>query len=175
MLFAVYLASVWKLFGRTLLISHIALLPVLLGIAWEYFKLSKKFLRENMIPFAMLLLLFEPTFITQSIVMGYDVMLLYFFLLALNALLLGRRMLYGMAIALLGLCSVRGIMLGITLLMIHSAMRIIIDKKISAGELKMYVLPFVILSQWRCGIITGQDGFSYHQRPNIPATVRLFR
>ena len=145
LLFAAYFAAVWSLLGKTLLISHIALLPVLLGIAWEYYKLSKKFLSESMIPFAMLLLLFEPTFITQSIVMGYDVALLYFFLLALNALLSGRGMLYGTALSLLGLCSIRGIMLAITLLLIHAAIRLVNEKKFNVRELRFYILPFVIL------------------------------
>ena len=86
MIYWVYMGFAWKLLGKTLLVSHMAVLPFLAGITWEYYKLAKRFLSSKMIPYAMLLLILEPTFITQSILMGYDVSQLYLFLLAVNAL-----------------------------------------------------------------------------------------
>ncbi|MBK5286071.1 MAG: hypothetical protein JJE25_11785, partial [Bacteroidia bacterium] len=145
-LYAVYLAAIWKLFGKTLLISHLALLPFLLGIAWEYFKLAKKFLNASMISFAMLLLVFEPTFVTQSVIMGFDILMLYFFLVSLNALLLSNKIVYSLSLSLLGLCGIRGIILAVSLLIIHAALRLLIDRKIKYKESLWYAFPIIIFA-----------------------------
>jgi len=161
-LYAVYLASVWKLFGKTLLISHLALLPFLLGIAWEYFKLAKTFLRTSMIPFAMLLLICEPTFVTQSIIMGFDIFMLYFFLLSLNSLLTSRPLTYSLSLSILGLCGIRGIILAGSLIIVHTAIRLIVDKKIQYKELQ------------RSHISIKQDGFLFPAHRNILNIVNWF-
>ena len=145
-LYAVYLAAAWKLLGKTLLASHIALLPFLLGTVREYYNLAKKFLSSGMIPFAMLLLIFEPTFTTQSILMGYDIALVCFFLMALNALLSSQTKLCALALTLMGLCSVRGIILAITLMLIHILILLIVEKKFRLKEFRFYIFPFLIFT-----------------------------
>src|SRR5688572_27519765 len=87
-LYPLYHAVAWKLFGKSLIVSHLIMLPLILGAVYEYYKLAKRFLNEKMLPWAMLLLICEPVFTTQSILMGYDVMIAWFFLMALNALLI---------------------------------------------------------------------------------------
>lgn len=118
-LFSTYLFIVWKLFTKSLLVSHLAMLPFLLGICYEFYKLSKRFLQDKFVYFALLLLIFEPTFITQSILISYDIILLYLFLLLLNQLLTEQYKTYFFLIPILVLYSVRGIFLTLSLAVIQ--------------------------------------------------------
>ncbi len=117
--FSFYLFAVWKLFSKSLLISHLALLPFLIGIVYEFYKLCKLFLKQNIIPFALLLLMLEPTFMTQSILMSYDIILLYLFLLLLNLLLIEKYITFSLIIPFLAMYSVRGIFLAFSLAIIQ--------------------------------------------------------
>lgn len=117
-MYSLYMAAVWKLFGKSLAISHLALLPFLCGICNEYFKLAKRFLESRYIPVAFLFLISEPVLVTQSVLMGYDILMVFFFLFALNALLNNKSLLFSIALALLCLSSMRGIFAGISLLII---------------------------------------------------------
>ncbi len=143
-----YLALIWEFFGKTLLVSHLAVLPFLLGITWEYYKLAKRFLSDKMIPWAMLLLLLEPTVITQSILMGYDISQLYFFLLALNALLQRNGILYSFSFFLLTYCSVRGVIMGFSLFLIHLLLLKFFAKKNFFHEMKWYIMPGMMIVGW---------------------------
>ncbi|HXA01125.1 MAG TPA: hypothetical protein VNW99_04000, partial [Cytophagaceae bacterium] len=54
-LFGFYLAILWKFFGRTLEVSHFAMLPFLFGIVIQIYILLKKFFEEKYIVFILLL------------------------------------------------------------------------------------------------------------------------
>jgi len=42
-LFGIYLAGIWKIFGQSLVVSHFAMLPFLLGIVWQVYRLIDYF------------------------------------------------------------------------------------------------------------------------------------
>jgi hypothetical protein len=118
-LYASWMFCCWKLFGRTLLVSHLALLPFLLGVVYEYVRLAGKYLTRPVLPYALLLLCLEPALTTQSILMGYDVLLLYFFLAALNAMLEKRMVIFSGILVLLAFSSMRGIFAALSIALIH--------------------------------------------------------
>src|SRR3989344_2492238 len=74
-LYSTYLTMAWKFFGKTLTVSHLAMFPFLFGALYEFFKLAKRYLNERTILFALILLIIHPVFITQSILMGYDIIM----------------------------------------------------------------------------------------------------
>ena len=143
-LYSFYLACVWKILGKSLSVSHFALLPFLLGILIQYYKLAKRFLDPALIPAALLLLVCEPVFITQSMLMGYDILMVYFFLLALNALLANKQILFSVAFTFLCMSSVRGLMLGVSLFLLEA----FINKKIGISALKKYIPAVVLVITW---------------------------
>lgn len=143
-LYSVYLSFIWMMFGKTLIVSHLSMLPFILGTIYLYFNLAKRFLNPQLIPVAMLLLLCEPSFMTQSILMGYDLLMIFFFLLSLNALLSNKRLLYSIALLFLCLSSMRGIMLGISLFFIDLSF----SRKLSLPMLKNYALAFTSILCW---------------------------
>jgi hypothetical protein len=145
-LFSAYLATAWKCFGDSLTVSHWAMLPFLFGIAREYFKFAKRWLYGPALVFAMILLCIEPVFITQSILMGYDVAVTYFFLLSLNALLDKKKFLFSAALIFLCMISVRGMMLAAALF----AIDFILNRKNGYTFIKNYIPAAVALIAWIC-------------------------
>ena len=143
-LYSAYLTIMWNCFGKNLTVSHFAMLPFILGVAYEFFKIAKRFLNDKTVVLAMILLLIEPVFITQSMLMGYDIIIAYFFLLSLNALYNKRTILYPIALLLLCLVSIRGIMLASALFVID----FLLNRKLDLKFFKQYIPAFLILVLW---------------------------
>ncbi len=125
--FGWYLALFWKLFGLSLPIAHLAMLPWLLLIWWSYFQLLKSLIPASalsgvMLP-ASLLLLLEPTFLAQAIHVAPDIPLLAFYLCGLLAVLRKKPVLFGVCLLGMGMISLRGcfgmLALWVTALYLH--------------------------------------------------------
>lgn len=116
--FGVYLACAWYVFGKTLTISHLAMLPFLWGIVWQGFKLGEKILGEWQAVFFPLVLICNPIMASQGILVSPDVVLVFFFLMALNHIVARiPSPWYGLSVAILGLAmiSMRGMMVCVVL------------------------------------------------------------
>lgn len=143
-MYSIYMALMWKIFGKSLVVSHLALFPFVAGIALQYFRLAKRFLAPAMMPFAFLLLVCEPCLSTQTALMGYDLLMIFFFLSALNALLSGRDLIFAIVFTLLCMSSMRGIILGAGILLIDLS----IYKKLNYSLLKKYIPAVLIFLCW---------------------------
>jgi hypothetical protein len=143
-LFSSYLTLVWIIFGKTLAVSHLAILPFLIGVVNQFYLLAKRFLNDKTIVLALILLLIEPVFITQSILMGYDILMVYFFLLSLNALYDKKELLFSIAFLFLSLISIRGIMLASALFIID----LFLFKKIDRLFIRKYLPAVFICVIW---------------------------
>lgn len=122
--FAIYLASIWKCFGRTLFTSHLAMLPFVIGIVWQLSALCKRFIASPFTKIAWVLLLSDTTLLSQMTLVSPDIPLLFFFLLALNAVLDNHQKRLAVAIFFLFLVHTRGIMLGFSLFLLDTFLRI---------------------------------------------------
>ncbi|MDZ7880799.1 MAG: hypothetical protein U5L45_24195 [Saprospiraceae bacterium] len=83
--FGYYLALVWKLFGKSLVVSHLAILPFLLGIVWQAWKLGERIVGEGWALWFLLMLSVCPVVAGQAVLVSPDIVLLFFFLMALNS------------------------------------------------------------------------------------------
>ena len=109
--FSLYLAVVWRLTGgASLAIAHVAMLPFLLLLLVQYYKLAVRLLPENGKLWALAFLVCEPTFLAQSSMLTPDIALVSLFLLCLNALMDGRRGLQAVAMTLMAAVTFRGIL-----------------------------------------------------------------
>jgi len=108
--FGFYLALMWKIFGRSLIVSHIAMLPFIAGILWQLIRLLNKLVKPRYAGWAFLIVLADPSLLSQMTLMSPDVPLVFFFLLGLNAILENRRIMLSIALAFLFLTSMRGMM-----------------------------------------------------------------
>ena len=113
-IFGFYLAIAWRVFGKTLTVSHLAMLPFLLGIVGQAFKLGEKFLGAWQAIFFPLVLICNPVMASQGVLVSPDVVLVFFFLMGLNNIIKRshKKVYWGLSIAILGLSmiSMRGMM-----------------------------------------------------------------
>jgi len=113
--FGMYLATLWKIFGKTLAVSHLALLPFLIGIWYFLFKIGDFFLGHK---YAWLLVVFtflDPVFAGQSILVSPDLAVMCFFSMGLYAVLHQKKILLGAAAIGLAAMSMRGMMIVLSL------------------------------------------------------------
>ncbi len=110
-LFGLYLAAVWTLFGKTLPVSHWAMLPFLWAIVLVLYRLGQRLGGDQWAFWLLPLVLLDPVLAGQMTLVSPDVALACFFLLAVEATLGQKRWL--LAFAVLGLCaiSMRGMMI----------------------------------------------------------------
>ncbi len=114
--FGIYIAAFWKMLGRTLLVSHLAMLPFIIGLLWQLQKLTHYFVRKEFVGIAMLLILIDPTLLGQITLVSPDVPLVFFFLMAVNATLSNKKFLLLLSTVLLFLISMRGMMVALCIL-----------------------------------------------------------
>lgn len=107
--YGLYLSLAWKIFGRSLMVSHWSFFPFILIYFYQVLRLSSRYIaeprRQMMI---VLILLVNPVIITQMLLMAYDIILAAFFLWALNAMLAGKNLQYAVSLVLIALVTVRG-------------------------------------------------------------------
>ncbi len=114
-LFGMYLAAAWQLFGKTVAVSHFAMLPFLLGIVFFLQKIGEKLLGKRNAIWLMLLCFADPVLLGQAVLISPDVVLVCCFLMSLWAIWSGKSALLGLGIIGVGLVSMRGMMLGVAL------------------------------------------------------------
>ncbi len=109
------LAAAWKVFGVTLPVMHLLMLPFTLGIVWLTRLLLGQFLDNRKLYLAMLLVLADTTFLAQTVVFSTDLVMLFFMLLALNSVMHNRRWLLVLAVTGLLFSHMRGLMVAATI------------------------------------------------------------
>jgi hypothetical protein len=116
--FGFYIALVWKIFGRTLIASHLAMVPFAIGAVWQLYRLCRKFIPIEFAGIALLLVLADPTLLSQFTLVSPDVPLVFFFLLGTNAVLENRKYMLAIGAFFLFLTSMRGMMVTVCLLLL---------------------------------------------------------
>ncbi len=160
--FGFYLALVWKLFGKTLWVSHLAILPFALGIVVQLYKLIEKFIPNKYCFFAFFLVLIDPTLLCQITLVSPDVPLVFFFLLGVNAALNRNRFMILLATVFLFLTSMRGMMVSLCILCLDSYMNISIVDNIKKIVFDFIKRSFTYLPAFL--IFVSFSAYHYHQK-----------
>ena len=108
--FGMYLAMLWKIFGKTLPISHWAMFPFIVGIILQSKNLLLKFVEPVYLLPAMFLFLGDATLLGQASLVSPDILLVFFFLLSINSILSVKKSLLFISVIGLSLISMRGMM-----------------------------------------------------------------
>lgn len=146
--FGIYLAAMWKLFGKSLWVSHTAMLPFIFMIVYQAVKLGDRIFPDNKKHafYCTLLLLSEAVLISQSSLVSPDILVVAFFLYALNAVLSRSVLHTTLAASLLGLLSMRAMVASMALFIFalsYNAAQVTRDKKNIFLYGFQQVLPFV--------------------------------
>lgn len=145
-LYAVYIAFLWKVFGKSLMVFHIAALPFIIGILIQLKKLTKALYPKINTYVLFILLLFEPTFITICSLGGYDLCLTFFFFYSMNAIYFHKKnFFFLLSIIIITFINIRGftIVFGIFLFDVYIQIR---NKKMEntiRGKI-LFILPYFI-------------------------------
>ena len=79
--FGIYIALIWKIFGKSLAVSHLAMVPFLFGVIFYLEKLGNYFFKNSIFTFAfILIIIFDPCLAGQAILVTPDIVVLFFFL-----------------------------------------------------------------------------------------------
>jgi hypothetical protein len=114
---AYYIAICFKLFGKSLLVAHLAMLPILLILLFQLYLLVKRFIPKYA-GLVFICLLADPALASQSILVSPDLAIVCLYLLCLNAILDHRYIILTFCLPILSMIHIRGtiavIALGIT-------------------------------------------------------------
>ena len=136
--FGMYLAFCWKIFGKSLAVSHFAMLPFLLGTVLLLFNIGKQFFSNaSWILVLVTLVFFDPCWIGQAAMITPDIVLAFSFLLALNGILQlstssnSKIANVKIVIGIIGLCliSMRGMMVAAAICLFDYLNYFLLEKK----------------------------------------------
>jgi hypothetical protein len=123
-------AAGWKLLGRKLWVSHLVMLPFVFGLLYQLYLLVEFYIKkEAWRIFAFFLILAEPTFFTQLILVDPEVIQLFFFFLAINSVLRDNKFFKTAALFFLSVVSFRGMILCGGVFLFDVLRQLWIDKK----------------------------------------------
>ncbi|MDR0506410.1 MAG: glycosyltransferase family 39 protein [Dysgonamonadaceae bacterium] len=137
----IMLAFWWKLFGKTLWVSHLFTLLWSMLLIYQVQKLARLFFSKETAMLISLVLLLDPTLLAQSVIVSPDIILLTFFFMALRASLERKNVLLTFAIVFLSLISMRGMMCCAAIFFFHH-FNIWDKKNVSIKNLIINSLPF---------------------------------
>lgn len=125
----VLLAAGWTLLGKSLVSSHIIMFPFIFGFLWQLFDFVSFFVKEKFLKIgAFILVVLDPTLLSQLVLVGPEIIQLFFFFLALNGLLQNNISLKIIGLAFLGIVTYRGMMLCAGIFIIDVAAHIFIKR-----------------------------------------------
>lgn len=107
-----YYAIVWRLFGRSLLVSHLATFPIVFGVLYQIWQLCAYFFAQRKEQLAAwVLVCASPTLCSHCVQLSQELFILFFFFYALNSILRKEHLHKAIALCFLPLCSYRAMML----------------------------------------------------------------
>lgn len=149
-LFSLYFAALFKIFGKSLLVSHLAITPFVVIIFSQYQILLNRFVNKRFHTLAFVILIAEPAFSAQVLFSGYDIVLTALIMTAANAILKNNKLLLGIALIAIPLLSNRGFSFVVALLiadfLINCAEKA--SFKNIAFRLIPYFICFLIYALW---------------------------
>ena len=151
------MAIMWKLFGKSLLVSHIILWPFVFGILCQLYNLCSYYLESNRLKcFAVVFIVLDTTFLSHISSIDIEIPQLFFTLLVVNNILYHKnKALKCFYLILLSLVSMRGMMLCFGIFIVDSILYYSYNRKTTEffkDNILIYVLaaiPSIIYIAWR--------------------------
>lgn len=143
---AFLLASTWKVLGHKLWVTHLVILPFTIGFFYQLHHFIRYYIKGEIQAFlAFILVLADPTLTVQFFNVNPEIVYLFFFVMAINAILYKRYSLKIMALAFLSIISLRSMMIAAGLFLFESITIIFIQKR-SLKSLfnKKFLLSYLI-------------------------------
>jgi hypothetical protein len=109
----IYIALLWKVFGRSLVVTHLAMLPFITGIMIQLYSYIKSSGSNKLFPFLIFIIVIcDATLVSQMSMITFDIPQIFFFLWSLNCLRNERYLKLSIAFTGLMMMSLRGSICG---------------------------------------------------------------
>lgn len=142
-IFGMYIALCWKLFGKSLAVSHWAMFPFLVLIAFAIPELIKKYLGLSSVLIFSLIFMLEPTLRAQASLTSPDIVLIAFFLWALVLYNSSKLTVMSLVLIPMSFVSLRGMMLLFAFYLAICVHQYINNKKLVWKEFIKYTFVFL--------------------------------
>jgi hypothetical protein len=157
-----YLAAVWKLFGRSLLVSHLAFLPFISGILFQLFRyIERSGESKYVIWLIFLVVLCDPTLVSQMSLLTFDIIQIFAFLWCINSVTDKKVKQLAVAFALLCLTSLRGMICGGGIIIFYLIAEYKNYKKLTHKMLIPFLPGIIILVLFYVGFYLNKQSFTY--------------
>lgn len=163
--FGYLLATVWKVFGTSLMVSHLLMLPFLFGIVYHAHRMVLYFTDKNNYWF-LILILADPTLLAQSVLITPDIPLFLFMLMLLNGIFYKKSTLKLFAVIGLSLISMRGWMIAALLFIFDMIDSTLLSKerlKVSFKSLLFYLPGGIIALTFMLLHYNSKGWIGYHE------------
>lgn len=135
-----YLAVVWKIFGRSLITSHMAMLPLVFGILLQLNNLiGKARLNPKDSGLILMAVACDATLVSQISMVTFDVAHIFFFLWCLNSILNKRNINISVSFTFLMLTSLRASVSGFGILSFALYLNYLEDKHFTLEKIKPFL------------------------------------
>jgi hypothetical protein len=139
-LIPLYLAAVWKIFGRSLFVSHLALFPFVFGTVYLLYRyVSKSAIGNSTLFFVFFLTILDPTLLAQASMITFDIPQIFFFLLCIISCVEKKNFLLLLAFTGLCLINLRGIICGTGIIIYYFSDAYFLKRKIKSTDLLLFV------------------------------------
>lgn len=155
---AFLLAVAWKLFGHSLWISHLTMLPFIIGAVYQLYRFVNYYVKNKTISYlGLLLILADPTLMTSFVLVNPETIIIFLFFLTINGILYQKNNWKFIGLFFLSIITFRSMMLFAGLFLFNILNDSIIQKKkikelINFRMLGFYslaALPGIIFVTWR--------------------------
>lgn len=142
----IILAFFWKIFGHSLWVSHLAMLPFMIGSIYQLQRFIAYFVSNNiMILLGLLLVVADPTLSASFVLVNPEIIILFFFFLALNGILFREKKWKFIGFFFLSIITYRSMMLFAGLILFEVLNNYFINKKSFKEILNFKFLVFYFL------------------------------
>ena len=142
-LMGIMTAVLWKVFGYKIWISHAFILFWALVLIFNVWKILKGLFPEKIVGWVLVITLFESTLLTQFSIASPDFILFTAFIISLRAVLENKSYLLSIGVFFLCGINMRGIFVGLILLLIHFYYIYITTTKLNIRSIIKIVIPYL--------------------------------
>lgn len=135
------ISIVWLLFGKSIIVSHIIMWPLLIAMAYNFIQFSKQVLPALLVLPATILMLLEPTLLAHSTMVSLEIVLVCGFFGAMNAIFKNKFWSLSLWCLLISLTSIRGIFLTIAIFICYCVYQYYFSKRVNLFKA---VKPFLL-------------------------------
>jgi hypothetical protein len=142
-----YIALLWKVFGKSLLISHLAMFPFIFGILFQLDTYLKDSRKEKIVPFLIFtIVLCDSTLVSQMSMVTFDIPQIFFFIWCINCINKQRYLTLSVAFIALMMTSLRGSLCGFGIILYAQVIIYQKNRKLSIKTLLPYIPGLITLA-----------------------------